>query len=327
MGRAVLVACLPWLALLVVSLFAAYLLVRFNGSGIRFRRLWQLHRDQDGSAQSLSFVLTLPVFVMIMLFIVQVSQLMIGTIVVHYAAYAAARSAIVWIPADLGTDEGPNCISFSFPDPDAPKQDVPILDPTDPNYGPSEGGMTFLVEPGSPKFEKIRSAAVLACTPICPSRDVGLELSGQGALIAEILKEAYGSMVPQAEQNARIPTRLENKLAYAMENTFLEIRFYHKNEEPPLLTYLIPDDEGEFYPNEIGWQDLVTVTVRHDLALLPGPGRLLARYVARPDGTPDEVARHIVQKTNVYTYPLKATTTMGNEGEKPVIPYVHDSVY
>jgi len=323
MGRAVLVACLPWLVLLVVSLLAAYLLVRLNGSRIRFRRLWRLHRDQGGSAQSLSFVLTLPVFVMIMLFIVQVSQLMIGTIVVHYAAYAAARSAIVWIPADLGTDEGPNCISFSFPDPDAPKQDVPILDPTDPNYGPSEGGMTFLVEPGSPKFEKIRSAAVLACMPISPSRDVGWELSGRDALTAEILKEAYGAMVPQAEQNARIPTRLENKLAYATENTYLEIRFFHKNAEPPLLTYFIPSDEGEFYPNEIGWQDLITVTVRHDLALLPGPGRLLARFVARPDGTPDEVARHIVQKRNVYTYPLKATATMGNEGEKPVIPYVH----
>jgi len=327
MGRAVLTACLPWLGLLAASLLAAYVLLRLNGSRIRFRRLRQLHRDQGGSAQSLSFVLTLPVFIMIMLFIVQVSQLMIGTIVVHYAAYAAARSAIVWIPADLGTDEGPNCISFSFPDPDAPKQDMPILDPTDPNYGPSEGGMTFLVEPGSLKFEKIRSAAVLACMAISPSRDVGLQLPGQGALTAEILEEAYGSMVPEAEANLKIPTRLENKLAYAMENTFLEIRFFHKNKEPPLLTYFLPDDEGEFYPNEIGWQDLITVTVRHDLALLPGPGRLLARYVSRPDGTPDEVAQHIVRKTNAYTYPLKATATMGNEGEKPVIPYVHDVVY
>jgi hypothetical protein len=33
--------------------------------------------------QSLSFVLTLPVFIMVMLMIVQVSQLMIGTVVVH----------------------------------------------------------------------------------------------------------------------------------------------------------------------------------------------------------------------------------------------------
>ena len=51
--------------------------------------------------QSLSFVLTLPLFIMVMMMIVQVSQLMIGMVVVHYAAFAAARSAAVWIPAAM----------------------------------------------------------------------------------------------------------------------------------------------------------------------------------------------------------------------------------
>ena len=46
---------------------------------------------KPGSVQTLSFVLTLPIFIMVMMLIVQVSQLMIGLIVVHYAAYAAAR--------------------------------------------------------------------------------------------------------------------------------------------------------------------------------------------------------------------------------------------
>ena len=44
------------------------------------------------------------VFIMVMMFIVQLSQITIAKIVVEYAAFAAARSAIVWIPANLGVD-------------------------------------------------------------------------------------------------------------------------------------------------------------------------------------------------------------------------------
>ena len=50
MGRAVLQACLPWLALLVASFAVAYLLVRLNrrqrGTPFRLGRLRELHRDQ-----------------------------------------------------------------------------------------------------------------------------------------------------------------------------------------------------------------------------------------------------------------------------------------
>jgi hypothetical protein len=101
----------------------------------------------------------------------------------------------------------------------------------------------------------------------------------------------------------------------------VEIRFFHKNEEPPLVTYYEPDDLGEFYFNEVGWQDPITVTVRHNLALLPGPGRMLARYVIGPAGQPDEVSAKINKQGNVYTYPLHASATIGNEGEKSVISY------
>ena len=174
MGRAVVEACLPWLALLLLSFACAYLLVRLNRSRIELGRIGRLHRDQAGGVQSLSFVLTLPVFVIVMLFIVQVSQLMIGTIVVHYAAFAAARSAAVWIPARLGHEETENCISAHYADPEAEDQVPLMLDPLDPNYGPGEGGMTYIIQPGSPKYDKIASAAVMACMSISPSRDLGL---------------------------------------------------------------------------------------------------------------------------------------------------------
>ena len=170
------------------------LLVRLCGSRLRLGRVLELHRDEGGSAQSLSFVLTLPFFVMIILFIVQVSQLMIGTIVVHYAAFAAARSAIVWVPA--GVDNEPeNCFAAYTVDLEAPDQVIPILDPDDPNYGPTSGGVTYVVVPGSPKFLKIASAAVMACMSISPSRDLGLSLSGYGPAAADILKSLYLSLI------------------------------------------------------------------------------------------------------------------------------------
>ncbi|NQU26475.1 MAG: pilus assembly protein [Candidatus Nealsonbacteria bacterium] len=322
MGRAVLQACLPWLALLLASFAVGYLLVRLNRSPIRLGRIRELHRDQGGSVQSLSFVLTLPIFVMVMLFIVQVSQLMIATIVVHYSAFATARSAAVWIPANVDSQELENCISWYYADPDAPDQVAPVFNPEDPNYGPAEGGMTFVVEPGSPKYDKIASAAVMACTPISPSRDLGLDLPGEGSAAAAILKSVYLAMVPGAERNARIPARLENKLAYAMQNTDVQIRFYHKNSEPPLVTYFRYRDIGEFYFNEMGWQDQITVTVKHRLALLPGPGRFLASRIA---GRPDEVSEQIERDEGVYKIELEASATIGNEGQKSVIPYVYSA--
>src|SRR5262245_60680206 len=65
------------------------------------RSIFQLHADERGSVQSLSFVITAPIFIMLMMLAVQITQLMIGEIVVNYAAYAAARSATVFIPARI----------------------------------------------------------------------------------------------------------------------------------------------------------------------------------------------------------------------------------
>jgi hypothetical protein len=324
MSREVLLSCLPWLALLVGLAVCLRVAVRLGGTSLDLRRLRTLHADQEGSVQTLSFVLTLPFFVMVLLLIVQVSQIMIGTIVVHYAAFASARSAIVWLPARLSSDlEEENCLSSCVVDSSAEDQRPPVLDPNQPGFGPAEGGMTYLVQPGSPKYGKIASAAVLACMPIAPSRDLGLSLPPQGAAGAAILTKAYQAMVPGSNNNPRVPRRLENKLAYALEHTDVAIRFFHPNSEPPLVTWYLPHDPQEFRFHEAGWQDPVTVTVTHEMALLPGPGRLLARKVKSPEGKPDEVAERIRQKGNVYVYPLTATATLGNEGEKSVIPYVY----
>jgi hypothetical protein len=327
MSRAVLIACLPWLALLLAAVAVAFGLFRLSGSRVRFRRLRRLHRDQVGGVQSLSFVLTLPLFIAVMMFIVQVSQLMIGTVCVHYAAFAAARSAIVWIPAWVDA-EGPNCISAYRRDPDAPDQRAPVLDPESPAYGPADGGLTYVVEPGfSPKYYRILGAAAMACAPISPSHDYGIPLAGNPQVATDALTSAYLAMVPDAAANGRIPQRLANKMAYAIDNTEVEIRFYHKNSEPPLeVTYFLPPDIAEFRFNEVGWQDPLTVTVKHNLALLPGPGRLLIGLVGSPS-TGDRVSTRTYDKGAVYVYPLRASATLGNEGEKSILQQRYHAVY
>jgi hypothetical protein len=320
MSRSVLQACLPWLAALAVALAAAWLLARVSRARLRTNRLWGLHHDQGGSAQSLSFVLTLPLFVMIMLFIIQVSQLMIATVVVHYAAFAAARSAVVWIPAALPSPEGPDCISSYQVDPEAKDQVYPVMDPQADNFGPAQGGVTYLIDPSGPKYERIAAAAVLACMPISPSRDLALQMPPN--MPDDVVKSAYATLAPASAANPAANRRLYSKLAYAANNTEVQVRFFHKNEEPPLVTYMLPDDLAEFYFNEVGWQDLVTVTVNYKLALLPGPGRFLSRFVPGPGGG-DRISQAIQTQGKVYVYPLHASITIGNEGEKSAVPYVY----
>ena len=170
MTRESLIDCLPYLIAILLSVGVLRLLVACSGarwitkaaaSGApsadddRPRTTtwlsWgRLHRDETGAVQSLSFVLTLPLFVMVMLFIVQLSQITIGRLAVEYAAMAAARSAAVWIPANMGdTFEAENRIS-SYVD----------LGETIDDEGQTY--RRYRVEPGSPKVEKVRLAAAMA---------------------------------------------------------------------------------------------------------------------------------------------------------------------
>src|SRR5688500_11401447 len=142
MSRAIVEACLPWLALIVAMVVMLRILIVLSGARWQPAVLKRIHSDEGGAVQSLSFVVTPPVFMMILMLIVQVSQLMIATVVVHYAAFAAARAAIVWTPADVGTvDEGHNRISVHFQDPTARIE------------GP---GVTYTIAPGSRKYDRIR---------------------------------------------------------------------------------------------------------------------------------------------------------------------------
>jgi len=302
MHRGVLLNCWPWAVWLLAAVLLLRWLMSLGGGRLRLVRLRGLHADQGGAVQSLSFVLTLPVFIMVMMLIVQISQVMIAKIVVEYAAIAAARSAIVYIPARTNQGELENCISsYSY----------------DSDQSGVSGGSRYVINPdnGSPKFAKIRLAAILACMPIAPSRAAQQAAQAGGAPLAA---NFYQAISPASTRNPRIQQRLRNKLGYSTNNTVLRLSFVHKQEEPPLANWQVPADLNEFYFNEVGWQDPLTVTVYHRLALLPGPGRLLFGRAASPDGRIDQVAGRIQQVGNLYTIVLQASATLGNEGEKAV---------
>ncbi len=335
MSRVVLVACVPWLALLLLSFGTLFLLARASRARLELGRLRQLHADQVGTAQSLSFVLALPLFIMVLLFIVQVSQLMIGQIVVEYAAVAAARAAVVWIPSYLvdgnGDIEEWNRIGSETGAIGYTVDEAAVNQPYSLS-GPTNGGITYKLTGAGDKYQKIRMAAALACVPISPSRDCGMQLDGQGSTIVPSLAKVYTAMTGGSAADAR----LRNKLAYTLfqnpvdptqDILTVDVQFYHSNQEFPLIQAWnpidgspgIPPDYTEFLQDhEVGWQDPVTVTVKYNLALLPGPGRLLARSVVSPGGGPDAVSSQITNRGGgLYVYPLTATATLGMEGEKP----------
>lgn len=319
MSRAILEACLPALTALAAACALLAVLLWWSGGGWRGRRLWTLHRCQQGGVQSLAFVLTLPLLVMVLLFIVQVSQLMIGIMVVNYAAFAAARAASVWAPAMI--DDGYAGLGG---DADGQNELPPGISPGT----PLPLSAATVAGSQSRKYEKIWTAAALACVSIAPSRATPDASSGGSAALraAGAIQQLYPLFDPAGTTNPRIPQRLNHKVAYSFENTYVALQFEDRNSQPidGTRTYNpIGHPVASYYPSEVGWQDPLTVTVYHDLALLPGAGRILGKLLVRADGRADRVAPRIKEERGVSKTRLTASATMTNEGVRSLRPYVH----
>ena len=348
MHRVILQACLPCFIALIAAFALAVAVVKISGANLNWRRLRQLHACQDGGVQSLSFVLTLPLFIFIVMFILQVSQLMIGTIVVHYSAFAAARAASVWIPAEVGT-ELENRVNLPPEASDASQRLllVPVADQQS-------------AARNSYKYSRIRMAAILGCAPIAPSRDLPGDRSSLPAATLNAIdatQRMYQRLVPGSfERTPRIPKRLENKIAYADRNTlvFVEWRDANNGNAPNTLegpTYNPvahpcagnppipgcpqnprPLDMFEYKPNEVGWQDATTVFVVHRFALLPGPGKLLSEHLVRRVGMPSRLQQFLPADwlnsarggDGSYVVLMPASATISNEGLRSVVPYQQD---
>ncbi|HAN97220.1 MAG TPA: hypothetical protein DCQ98_07215 [Planctomycetaceae bacterium] len=343
--RRTLVACWPMLLGIGLSLLAARLLLALMRIRPSLRALRELRQDEAGGVQTLSFVLTIPLFLMILMFIVQLSQLTIGQVGVEYAAFSAARSAIVWIPADASNAEPPMRIgtALEFRGFEAYSGDV-LYEAFDVRAYVEDGIVppqvtkiiaVYRVVPGGAKFEKIRTAAVLALANVAPSRPVVTERTAASATASVLLgpmNQAFVALAPRTAANPRVPTRLAEKLVYALERTAIEIELRHKDTSAWLDEHDRSWDREQYRMNETDWQDQVTVDVIHEFALLPGPGRLLARRAdARPGTDVDEsyaggaerdrIAAALLRRYgSTYVYPLRASARLTIEGFQPSQP-------
>jgi hypothetical protein len=358
MHRAVLLACWPWFVCLLIAGSLAVLLAQFCGGRWQPRRWRQLHSDQGGAVQSLSLVLTLPVFLLLMLFIVQISQLMVAVMMVHYAAFAGARAASVWIPADVTTD------STYFDDltqidlindqlKGGPERANVILgtlvSPTDQTDPPPPG--VLRLQPGaataavSVKYQKAVQASVIPCLTISPSRDFswGSQIPPNLMATYNAMLTVYPLMDPQSRQNTRLPKRLMNKLSYSARYTMVILEWqpiahptldvatgptYNPVDHPLAQFGQVPN----WNSNEVGFRDPVTVRVKHQFALLPGIGRILKTGQLFKDGKMQDPAaddplssriatRAQSQQDELYTYEIVAEATFVNEGYKSMLRY------
>ena len=85
--------------LLALLLFMAFLISRILSksklAAINNSARLSLSRDQSGSANAVDFVMVIPFFIFIMCLFVQMAMIVNASLIVHYAAYSAARTARV----------------------------------------------------------------------------------------------------------------------------------------------------------------------------------------------------------------------------------------
>lgn len=284
MHRQILEACLPFAIVLIVAFGLLHLTIRLSRASWNWRRIKTLHRCEEGGVQSLSLVLTLPFFIAIISLIVQVSQFMIGMIGVHYAAYAGARTAVVWLPADVesagagfgyASGEGPNDV------------DARLL-----NTQSMPAAGQYLVADSSAletsvKYRKVWSATVLALTPFGPSRDRGMTSGSVVPAMRDVPPVAgqlLFDLVPDYDP-AKAAGRVDRKLAYVERNTQVFVEWTHVASDRGLLPAVSPTYNPwghpavDYNPNRVDWQDPVTVHVYYRFPMLPGPGRVLTKLV------------------------------------------------
>ncbi len=184
----------------VVMLFCLVLLAGLCG----VIRLASRRRPGPGAQSGvaiLELAMVLPFALMLVLVMTQCMFLMTGNLSVHYAAYCAARSAVVAVPMNIFPQEPPN----------------EVLHGSD-----------------SPKMRMITDAAVWAVMPVSSSSD---KLpGGEDAVLSQGLEQLFNRYDKPTPKWAR--THMGKKLAYAQDYTRVTLAppqdgraKYSKNED------------------------------------------------------------------------------------------------
>ncbi len=168
-----------------------------------------------------------PIVLFLILMLVQATLLMVGNQFVHYAAFAATRSAIVYIPADM-TDQG----------------------------GTARNSMTLAK--GTPKYDAILRAAYFAVMPVCGKLDDSSELLRTDDFVDGLRDHftRYGQDAPRW-----VDTLAADRLRYAAEHTDIQIMRTDVINQDVTFDEVLPGDDP------FGPRESITVRVEHKLNL------------------------------------------------------------
>lgn len=271
-------ACGMFTAVLAASLWASS----------KKRRRFGLD-EAGGLAEEL--VLGFPFFVLFLAVTIQLILMMHARIVVNYAAFVAARSASVWVPACYN-GENSNAVRLS-------------------SQAPSQGTQLISLNQGSlSKLDRIRSAAVLACAPISPnylswlsSYTGHIEITGLPDRISfDRLNGSYQTALRDAD------TAFSRDLGLGQPGRLLPRWFYSSIFTEVTFDGSEQASEITFPPNGD-----IKITVEHKFsAEVPFVGRILGhKYTdlleSRTDG---------LLTSDTYYIPIRESYTIHNEGER-----------
>ena len=168
-----------------------------------------------------------PIVLFLILILVQSTLLMVGNQFVHYAAFAATRSAIVYIPADM-TDQG------------------------------GVGRNSLSLTKGTPKYDAIRASAYLAVMPVCGRLDDSNEPLRTDEFVDGLRDHfaSYGQDPPRW-----VDTLAADRLRYAAEHTDIQIMRATVIKQDVEFEEVLPGDEP------FGPRETITVRVEHKLNL------------------------------------------------------------
>lgn len=191
-------------------------------------RLWCAMLGESGTA-TVEFCMVFPIVLFLCLVLVQSTLLMVGNQFVHYAAFAAARSAIVYIPQDYSASGG------------------------------GEPRNTIVPREGTLKFDAIRAAAYLAVVPVCGKLEDSAEALRTDEFVAGLgdYFSSYGQGAPRW-----VETLAAARLRYAAANTDVQVMYTLVTRGEVEQFDTAPQGDYTFGPHEA-----VTVRIEHRLNL------------------------------------------------------------
>ncbi|XAM01354.1 pilus assembly protein [Phycisphaeraceae bacterium D3-23] len=152
--------------------------------------------SNESGVATIEFVLVAPFLLTVTLILIQTMLVFTGLFYVNYSAYAAARSAIVYIPANIGAD-GPNVLT------------------------PIEGGF---------KFDHIRAAAIIAVMPVSGQEEGDLQMATTLVSGLHRYYSAQGQTAPGWVDNLA-----EGRLNYAEQHTTVTVQSVNALDDGTVL--------------------------------------------------------------------------------------------